>query len=133
MTLLLASVFIWSFSTIWLHKANFIAIKNAAEYASNNLSGIVGYNDVSSVSDWYLNQWPPKRTVTGVFYSYAKKKDLDYSVLQNKGFDYLILTNEHNTDMTLDIESRPYLTQVKAFEYLINGKLFFARIIKINK
>lgn len=126
------SLLIWATSTVWLHKDNFKAIKNASEYVSVNLKGTVAYNDVSSVSDWYLNEQGNKQ-VTGVYYSYDKKKDLDYAALAAKRFDYIILTNEHNTDMTLDLSTRSYLKEIKEFRYNINGKVFFAKVIRFDK
>ncbi len=127
------SMFIWSISTIWLHRNNLVSIKHAAEYAGSNLTGLVAYNDVSSVSDWYLNQNPGRNEVKGEYYLYLKKGDLAHDVLLKRGFDYLILTNEHNTDMTLDLESRPYLVLVKDFNYEVGGKAFFAKILSVTK
>ena len=122
---------LWAISTVWLHKDNFLAIKSAAEYASQNLSGTIGHNDLSSVTDWYLNNKDHSDSVSGVFYPYSKKADLEQGKLKEKGFDYLILTNEHNTDMRLDIAQRPYLEEMKEFRYLVNGKVFFAKIIRV--
>ena len=125
------TLMIWSGATIWLHKDNFISIKNATEYASENLEGLIAYNDVSSVSNWYLNDRRANEKVRGVFYPYDKKADLEESRLKELGFDYLILTNEHNTDMTLDINQRPYLDEIRNFEYEVNGKVFFAKIVRV--
>lgn len=130
---LVLSMFIWSLSTLWLHRNNLTAIKHAAEYAQKNLEGIIGYNDVSSVSDWYLNQSPYGGKVIGKYYPYSRRNDLEYPVLLERGFDYLILTNEHNTDMSLDLETRPYLELVKEYNFEVGGKSFFAKIIKIQK
>jgi 4-amino-4-deoxy-L-arabinose transferase-like glycosyltransferase len=127
----LLSLALWSFSAIWVHKDIFIAVKSGAIYAAENLTGVVGYNDVSSVSDWYLNQRDPTDRVAGVYYHYDKKEDLAYESLLDKGYNYLLMTNEHNTDMTLDIESRDYLRQIKEFRYLINGKVFWAKVIEV--
>ena len=129
---LILSMTIWALSTVWLHKDNFISVKHAAEYASQNLSGVIGYNDVSSVSDWYLNHKSPGSPIVGKFYSYDKKADLNKEALDSLGYDYLLMTNEHNTDMKLDIESRPYLETIKEFSYEINGKVFFAKIISVK-
>ncbi len=125
------SMLIWTLSTVWLHKDNFKAIKNGAEYVSENLSGVVGYNDVSSVSDWYLNEKKNNSNIRGVFFPYSKKADLNLDNLTELGFDYLLMTNEHNTDMTLDISSRPYLKEIRSFDYVIGGKIFFAKVLQI--
>jgi hypothetical protein len=127
---LITSLLIWSLSTVWLHKDNFKAIVNASEYASTHLTGTIAYNDVSGVSGWYLNE--RSRDAKGVYYFYDKKKDLDYTKLVSKKFDYIILTNEHNTDMTLDLSTRPYLKELKEFRYNIGGKVFFAKILLIQ-
>lgn len=127
------SVLVWSISTVWLHKDNFIAIKTASLYAANNLKGVVGYNDVSSVSDWYLNERNPGGDVKGEFYSYDKKGDLEHDKLLLRNFDYLILTNEHNTDMTLDFSNRPYLYVLQDYRFNVGGKVFFAKVIRVNQ
>lgn len=131
LTAVFLSLIIWSLSAIWVHKDIFKAVKEANVYAAGNLQGVIGYNDLSSVSDWYLNQRGKSNKVIGVFYKYSKREDLDLSKLLEKHLDYLMLTNEHNTDMTIDISNRPYLRLIKEVDYEINGKLFFTKIIKI--
>ena len=59
----ITSCAIWGISTIYLHRNVLISVKSAAEYASQNLIGIIGYNDTNAVSDWYLN-YQYKITVT---------------------------------------------------------------------
>ncbi len=126
------SLLIWSLSVIWTHKDLYISIKEASVYAAENLTGVVGYNDVSSVSDWYLNGNSNRATgIKGVYFNYSKKGDLDEENIRAKGFNYILMTNEHNTDTILDIEKRPYLQQVKEFSFYINGKTFWTKVIKV--
>lgn len=131
---MLVSSFIWSLSVIYLHKDNFISIKNAAMYVSENISGRVAYNDVSSVSNWYINESPNRSvSLTGYHYDFEKNALLTYESLSKQPLDYLLITNEHNTTMDIDLEKRPYLTLVKEFSYNVNGKIFSSRIVKLDK
>ncbi|MFA6982152.1 MAG: glycosyltransferase family 39 protein, partial [Patescibacteria group bacterium] len=98
---LCASMFVWLLSSVFVHKDIFVSVKNGASYAAQNLVGVVGYNDISSVSDWYLNQMSQK-DLSGVFFNYSKKAQLECQNLHDLGFDHLLMTNEHNTDMSLD-------------------------------
>jgi len=123
---------LWSGSVIKLHKDIFISVKNAAEYASYNLEGKVAYNDVSSVSDFYLNVLDTPK-ISGFYYSTESKKNLTYEALKSTGADYFLITNEHNTTMELDLESRPYLKPVKDFSYNVNGAEFFAKIVRFER
>jgi len=127
------SVLSWSFFVVWIQKDIFISIKNAAQYASLNVDGVVGYNDVSSVSDWYLNYSGTPRANRGFYYNAEVKKNLEFNTLLKSGVDYLLLTNEHNITMTLDLEKRPYLAIIKEFRYNVDGKDFFAEVVKFNK
>jgi len=71
--------------------------------------------------------------VSGEFFNYSKRSQLDYANLLDMRYDYLLLTNEHNTDMTLDIESREYLKTIREYSFWVNGKLFFTKVIKVIK
>jgi len=139
---ILVSSFVWSLIVIWIHKDTFISIKHAAEYVSENIEGVVAYNDVSSVSDWYLNQRDRSLNsykgeyndiVSGYFYNFEKNALLTQESLVEKGMDYLLITNEHNTTMDIDLEKRPYLTLIEEFSYNVNGKVFTSRVVKLNK
>ena len=123
---------LWSWSVIGLHKDIFISVKNAAEYAARNLEGKVAYNDVSSVSDFYLNVLDTPK-VSGFYYNTESKKNLTYEALRQTGADYFLITNEHNTTMELDLGSRPYLRPVKDFSYNVNGAEFFAKIVRFER
>lgn len=131
--LTLLSVFAWSLINIWVHKDMLISIKSAAEYASKNLSGNVAYNDMSSVSDWYLNYSQKDKKTKGFFVDTDAKKNLTFEGLKKKNVDYFIITNEHNTDLEIDVKKRPYLEEIKEFRYNVNGGEFFAKIVRFNK
>ena len=130
--LLVLIMSLWSVSVIRLHKDIFISVKNAAEYTARNLEGKVAYNDVSSVSDFYLNVLDTPE-ISGFYYNTESKKNLTYEALHQTGADYFLITNEHNTTMELDLDSRPYLTPVKNFSYNVNGAEFFAKIVKFER
>ena len=127
------SMFVWSIFVIRTHKDIFISVKNAGDYAQKNLQGLIIYNDISSVSDWYINQKVKDDNVWGYYYNTESKKTMTFEALQEINPDYLIITNEHNTTMELDIEKRPYLSEIKEFRYNVNGKEFFAKVVKFNK
>lgn len=122
---------LWSFTTIYAHKNIFISVKNAAKYAAQNFTGNVAYNDVSSVSDWYLNYQYKRAPARGFYYNTEKKQNLNEDKLKEMDIDYLLITNEHNTTMTLDLNKRPFLKELKAFEYKVNGQLFVTRLVKV--
>jgi 4-amino-4-deoxy-L-arabinose transferase-like glycosyltransferase len=88
---LAVSCLIWSLSSIWVHKDIYISAKDAAVYSANNLEGLIGYNDVSSVTDWYLNVKNPNDAVVGSYYNYNKKADLNYDALLARGYCKLLL------------------------------------------
>ena len=122
---------LWSFSIINMHKDIFISVKNAAEYAAKNFTGNVAYNDVSSVSEWYLNYQYKRAEMRGFYYNTEKKQYLNQDALKKAGIDYLLITNEHNTTMTLDLNKRPFLDELKVFEYTVNGQEFVTRLVKV--
>ncbi len=122
---------LWSFSIINTHKNIFISVKNAAEYAAINFSGNVAYNDVSSVAEWYLNYQYKRAEMRGFYYNTEKKQYLNQDALKEAEIDYLLITNEHNTTMTLDLSKRPFLDELKVFEYAVNGQKFVTRLVKV--
>ena len=124
--LLVIILLIWSFSTIWIHKDIFRSINSASIFIKNNLKGEVVHNDVSYVSSWYLKQ-------NGTYFSKIEKDSTSFEDYLNTGASYVLVTNEHNTDLSFDIEKRPYLTLLKDFEYKVNGKVFFSRIYKLKR
>lgn len=126
------SLSVWSISTIYLHKNIFIAVKNAGEYVYNNMTGEFVYNDISSVSDWYINQ-KGKDNLHGFYYNFESDKKMSFDALNDLDIDYMVITNEHNTTMEIDLSKRSYLTLVKEFSYNINGEEFFSKIVKFNK
>ncbi len=127
------SCLVWSLSTIILHKDIFRAVSLGARYAVENLEGRVAYNDVSSVSDWYLNQKSKEDKVEGVYLNMDSKKGRSYESLEKAGVDYVLITNEHNTDMEFDVSESAYLEQLKEFRYTIRGKEFFTKVIKFER
>ena len=132
-SILVLNLITWSISPIYLHKDTFISVKKAADYTLTNLHGTVAYNDVSSVSDWYLNYMSKGGLLKGHYYNTESKKMLSLEALRSLGADYLLITNEHNPTMTLDLSLRPYLEEITEFRYNINGKVFFTKIIRFNK
>lgn len=126
-------LFVWSFTSIWIHKDIFGAVKEANEYAVENLEGRVGYNDVSSVSDWYLNVLSGNDNVEGFYFDLTKKENREYDVLKEKDLNYLLVTNEHNTDMTIDVTPWPHLVKITEFSQEVGGKTFFTKIFEFKR
>ncbi len=132
------SLLLWSAAVIYNHKNLNTAIKQASEYAVNNLSGNFSYNDTGRVADWYLNQKnlsdnSKNAGVSGFYYQEEADNNMKISRLQRRNVDYVIFTNEHNQDLKMDNSKFPWLTQVKEFSYTENGTVFFARILRFNK
>jgi len=132
-TTLVLSMALWSISTIWLHKDIFKAVVEANKYTQENLSGTIIYNDVSSVSDWYLNLKTENDQVNGVYMNMDAREGRTYKVLAVEKADYIIMTNEHNTAMEFDAGDVAYLEQIREFRYTIRGKEFFTKILKFKK
>jgi hypothetical protein len=132
-TTLIFSMLVWSLSTIWLHKDIFKAVVKANKYVQNNLAGTIVYNDVSSVSDWYLNVKPGNDQVAGVYVNMDSRAGRTYEVLEEERADYIMVTNEHNTAMEFNADEVGYLEQITEFRYTIRGKEFFTKILKFNK
>jgi hypothetical protein len=131
------SALIWMISPVILHKDIYLSVKNASEYTFYNVKGFVGYNDKSSVSDWYINNKNhsilANDGLSGEYYQIESNKNINYAKVLSQGYDYLLLTNEHNTSTELDIDKRPYLEVIKEFRYNINGTEFFTMLLKVNK
>lgn len=122
------SVVFWSFSTIWLHKDIYSAIKQAAYYTTQNLSGTVAFNDTTSVFDWYVNFSKPRTDLKAFYYTGKVEKGL----LDASHIDYLVVTNEDNIGVQYKIKGNAYLTLVKDFRYNISRKEFYAQIYKVE-
>ncbi len=130
---LVISAMVWSLSTIWLHKDIFKAVVEANKYALKELSGTVVYNDVSSVSDWYLNQSGQNGNIRGIYLNMDNREGRSLKNLQEKQADYVMITNEHNTSMEFSADEVGYLEQIKEFRYTIRGKQFFTKIMEFSK
>lgn len=123
--ILFVSMFVWSLSIIWTHRDVFKVIKEASVYASQNLDGKIGYNDVSSVASWYLGK-------SGTYFNILDKGDDEYRAIKDKGLDYILVTNEHNPTLEFDVTKRSYLEQVKEFRYTIRDTEFFTLILEVK-
>lgn len=130
---LLLSLFVWSFATIYVHKDIHKGIVQVTDLVSKEFCGKIAYNDVSSVSDWYLNTSPHALCTEGYYYDITEEKSLKKEKLIDKGTDYVLVTNEHNTDMEIDFDDTPYIVELFNVQYEINGKLFFTNFYKFEK
>lgn len=130
---LIVSMVLWSFSTIFIHKDIFKAVVKANKYLVNNIEGKVAYNDVSSVSDWYLNQKSSQDNVEGFYLNMDSREGRTYEILKTNQVDYVMITNEHNTDMEFNPADISYLEEIKEFRYTIRGEQFFTKVLKFNE
>ncbi|MBP8960877.1 hypothetical protein KBG31_01475 [Patescibacteria group bacterium] len=132
LSILISSIF-WSLGVIFLHKDIYYSLQKGAFYAAKNLEGTVAYNDVSSISSWYLKYSPIRKpSLYGTYFEYGTGSQLDLDYLKNKGYDYLLITNEHNPSLNIDFEARPHLEVINTFEKVVNGKLFFTKVVKVK-
>ncbi len=122
---------VWSVFVIKVHENILRTPKEAAEYAVTNLSGLVGYNDVSSVSDWYLNSNNTSQ-INGVFYDINSKESKSYEMLRHMKINYLLVTNEHNPNLEIDVKSRLYLEEIAEFRYNTLGTDFWTKVIMVK-
>ncbi|MFC1722069.1 ArnT family glycosyltransferase [Patescibacteria group bacterium] len=127
------SMFIWSVSIVLLHKDIFKPVVLANQYVVKNIHGKIAYNDVSSVSDWYLNQKSKTDNVSGTYLNMDSKTGRTYDVIRNKEVDYIMITNEHNPNLEFSADDANYLEEIAEFRYTIRGKEFFTKIVKFNK
>lgn len=122
---------IWAVSVIWMHKDIFKVIQKANVYAVTNLSGIVAYNDISSVSNWYLNT-KNNSEISGKRIELQKVKDELATYMPKNNIKYLLITNEHDLNLQFDASKRPFLTEVYRYQQDINGANFWSVIYKFN-
>lgn len=130
------SAFVWSLSTVYIHKDIYTAIKQASLYAVDNLEGKVVYNDTTSVAQWYLNYFKQGNfkgsTLYGEYLDMRNLNNLNSNVLSSSKVSYVILTNEDGINYESEIEKLKYLNLIKDFRYNIGDKQFFAKIFKFN-
>ena len=129
-SVLYISMIVWSFSTIFLHKDIFKPLVKANKYTIRNVEGVIAYNDVTSVSDWYLNHSKGATGVRGVYLNMDAKKGRTYEILRQHEVDYLLITNEHNSTLEFDAKDTKYLEEIEEFRYTIRGKEFFTKLVK---
>ncbi|MBP7927956.1 glycosyltransferase family 39 protein [Patescibacteria group bacterium] len=129
---LLISGLVWSIATIYLHKDIFRVIRDANIYIVQNLTGVVAYNDVSSVSDWYLNQRTKGDAVSGLYLNMDDKKGRSYDNLFKQGVNYVVITNEHNSNLEFNVSELSYLSPVREFSYTVAGTKFFTKVARFN-
>jgi hypothetical protein len=126
------SAAMWSLATIYLHKDIYRAVVEANIYIVENLDGKVAYNDVSSISDWYLNEKSKEDLVEGFYLDMDTREGRTYEVLKEQEVDYLLITNEHNTDMEFSSEGISYLVELTEFRYTIRGQEFFSKVLEFK-
>ncbi|MBW6441658.1 glycosyltransferase family 39 protein [Patescibacteria group bacterium] len=126
------STLLWCFYIMNMHRNIFRSIKEASKYASETLEGVVAYNDTSAIPDWYLNVSQTNTSNGGIYVFFDKKEFLEFDKLKNKEIDYLIISNEHNPNISINLEKRKYLQLIKEFSYNVNGQDFYAKVIKFD-
>lgn len=122
----IASVIIWSFAVIWVHKDIFYVTSTGAKYLAQNTTGLVAHNDASAVTPWYL-----RGRVKYADLTQDQTGSLEY-LLENE-IKYVLVTNEHNPDLSYDLKKRPFLEDVKIFKKVVNGTEFFTIIGKVKE
>jgi hypothetical protein len=80
-----------------------------------------------------LNVSESKVPNTGVYMFFDKREFLEFDKLKDKEIDYIIVSNEHNPNISINIEKRKYLQLIKEFSYNVNGTDFFAKVIKFDQ
>ncbi len=129
---LVFSMVTWSAYSIGMHRDILRSVKEASEYASNHLEGKIAYNDTSAIPDWYLNVSESDFDNSGVYVIFDKREYLEFDKLNSKKIDYLIISNEHNPNISVNLEKRKYLQLIKEFSYNVNGTDFYAKVIKFD-
>jgi hypothetical protein len=127
-----ASLLIWSLASIWLHKDIFRAVVDANLYVVDHLQGKIAYNDVSSVSDWYLNRRRKNNGIVGTYLNMDAREGRSAQNLRENAVDYVMITNEHNPTLEFSPEETNYLEEIKEFRYTIRGTEFFTKILKFT-
>lgn len=126
------TLIIWSVSTILLHKNIFKSLIEANKYVIEHLSGNIAYNDVSSVTDWYLNQKNSVDGIEGFYLALDDKKGRGYNLLREKSVDFVMITNEHNPDLAFKAEESQHFEEIIEFSYNVGRTNFFTKILKVN-
>ena len=128
------SMLVWSLATIYQHKDIYKGVAEVSKFASERVCGVVAYNDVSSVSDWYLNESSgiaKNCENRGIYYDATVKTNRSKESLQKSHIAYILVTNEHNTTLTFDTTEWPHIVSVYGVDYAINGKTFFTNLYKV--
>ena len=101
-------------------------------YVRENIEGNVGFNDVTSTSDWYINYADSGPKVSGFFYSLHSDESVRYSKLLDHKITHLLVTNEDSVSVSPEIERKSYLKLLKDFRYNIGSRQFYARIYEFR-
>lgn len=127
------SLAFWSYSAIWLHRDVFSAVKNGSRFVASAISGNVAFNDVSGVAEWYLITRNSNPRLNAFYYNFEKNSLLEQESLVSRGVDFLFITNEHNPDLEIDLNKRPYLEKIREFRYNVNNGSFFSQVVKVSR
>jgi hypothetical protein len=112
---------------ISLEKDTYKVLNQAVTYFINNYpkDSIVLSNDVSSITKFYLSDR----------FVYSSEIDSGKGLsgkIDRSSPDYIIVTNEHNPSMSFTPSKIPGLILEKEFKEVVNSRLFFTQIIRVN-
>ncbi len=116
------SMLLWSITTIYIHKDIYRNIKEAALSVTGK---DLIYNDIDSIVMWYGGS-------DSDFCDMNKKVDEVKKCIGKYDPDYLIVSNDHDIYYKFDGKKYQGLTLEKEFKELINGKIFYARVYKVQ-
>ncbi|MBU1133120.1 glycosyltransferase family 39 protein [Patescibacteria group bacterium] len=128
----LVSCFVWAFSTIYLHKDIYTAVRSASMYARENINGNISFNDTTSISDWYINYADPASTISGFFYPLNLDDSVSYQKLLEYKITHLLVTNEDSVSVSPEVKRKSYLKLIKDFRYNIGSRPFYAEIYEFT-
>ena len=132
MSSLLLTLFLWAFSTIWIHRNAYATIKEVSVYTAENMYGIVAFNDYNSVSDWYLDYFIYPDVINDEYLAVRTADDLNKKKLQEWGVDYIILTSEPDKGFGVSVSDKLYLEEIFGVTEEINGHEFYTKLLKVH-
>lgn len=129
--LFLLSTVVWSLSVIWSHKDIYLTVQEVSQFAEQNASGKIGYNDITSVSDWYFNYESEPDSVEGIFYDITQEERQGIVSIESNQLDYILFTNAHDPGTDVDLTGIDYLKLKYRVEREINGAIFETELYEV--
>ena len=127
-SLLMVSLVLWTGSILYAHRNIYRTLAESGEFMRARLCGDIVHNDVSSVTDWYLNDYTiGENCKTGIYYDVTTSEPASvYEYLTQNDIEYVLITTEHNPQLlsNFKLNNYPYLDKLVETSSVANGRVF---------